>query len=258
MLDKIFYLNEQGSRASNEDSIFPQRGEATLEDRLFIVCDGVGGQNSGEIASKITSNAIAEYLKTISYDKVTVKEIRMAITHSREVMQDFVIRNPKSKSMCTTLALIYLAHDEAIIVWCGDSRIYHVRNGNVIWKSKDHSVVQQLVDEGEITQEEALIHPERNIIIHCIRPVKSYIKIDNHLIDNIQPNDSLLIVTDGVLENINENKIKEILGPLQTETDKEKLFQQYCEGKTSDNYSMYLLSFADNKRNHLNLKYEPN
>lgn len=243
MLDKIFYLNEQGRRASNEDSIFPKGGEATLEERLFVVCDGVGGQNSGEIASKITSNAIAEYLQTISLGKVTINEIRMAIIHSREVMQDFVIRHPKSKSMCTTLALVYLADDEAIIAWCGDSRIYHVRNGDVLWKSKDHSVVQQLIDEGEITEEEALIHPERNIIIHCIRPGKSYIKIDNHLINNIQSNDYILLLTDGILENINESTIKEILGPMHTEKDKQMLFQWYCDGKTSDNYSMYLLHF---------------
>ena len=159
------------------------------------------------------------------------------------LMQQYVIQNPKFGGMCTTLAMAYLRNNQVLISWCGDSRIYHIRAGEILWHSKDHSLVQQLIDDGEISEEEAVNHPHKNIILNCLGPAKSLTGISFYQIDEISKGDFILLLTDGVLEQIDNSRLKGILGPSQKDHDKKKLFWEYYHGNTFDNFSMYLLHF---------------
>jgi serine/threonine protein phosphatase PrpC len=255
MLTNIFYLNEQGKRKNIEDHIFPFPGIATNDDNLFIVCDGVGGLSKGEEASRIACKGISEYIHSLPSKSINASDLEAAVDCAMEQMHDFASEYPEAEQMSTTLTLVYLQDSLAWIAWCGDSRIYHIRNGKVLWQSKDHSLVQQLVEAGEISSEEALRHPQKNIILRSLSAANKNTNIDTHCITQIISGDFILLCTDGILENIGDKEIMDILGPQQKEKNKTKLFLQFCAGKTSDNFSMYLLELGKgnntsaNKRN---------
>lgn len=205
---EIFYLNEIGKKANNEDSISPEIGVATLNDNLFIVCDGVGGENKGEIASKIVCTAIGDYFKTKKDIVGKEKEaIEKAIHYANQKLLAYAAKDALAKRMSTTLALVFLAERSVITAWCGDTRIHHIRNGEIIWKSKDHSLVNELISRGELTEEEARNHPKKNVITRCLNALNTNNTVDFFEIQNFETNDYLLLCSDGFLEQINKEGV---------------------------------------------------
>jgi protein phosphatase len=241
MPEKIEYLHQQGKRKNIEDSLFPIPGTARNTDRVFIVCDGVGGEQKGEVASQIVCSYMGSVLSAAKPDTITEVSIQQAASDAVAAMQDYAKLHPDAQNMSTTLTLCYFQNGGVWVAWCGDSRVYHLRNGNVLWKTKDHSLVQQLVDAGEITEEEALTHPRKNIILRSLSAASDKATVDTHYISDLQEGDHLLLCTDGLLEQIQDEHLYQILNQNNRQKDKSILFQNYCEGKTNDNYSMYLL-----------------
>jgi protein phosphatase len=247
MITNLFYLNEQGKRKNIEDAIFPKPNTASINDKLFIVCDGVGGQAKGEEASRIACEAISESIYSLGIKDIQEHHIHEAVLFATAQMQQYISQHPEAEQMSTTLTMAFINGNDALVAWCGDSRIYHIRKGKVLWQSKDHSLVQQLVDLGEISKEEALNHPKKNIIIRSLN-AHTVSKTDVHRISNIVQGDYILLCTDGILENIDDQALMSICGPQQINTNKTKLFLDHCEGKTQDNFSMYLLQLSDVKK----------
>lgn len=238
---EIFCLNELGKRTNNEDAVSPAKGAASLSDTLFIVCDGVGGENKGEVASEIVCLSIRDYLKkqkVVSGDERAA--IREAIKHANKKLAAYVATDESAKRMSTTLALVSLGEQSVLAAWCGDTRIHHIRNGKILWRSKDHSLVSELVSQGELTEEEARSHPKRNVITRSLNALSFNSVVDFHEINNFESGDYLLLCSDGFLEKINDKIIYEILlnGDGQ---DKAKSFLSFCDGMTRDNFSMYLV-----------------
>ena len=167
--------------------------------------------------------------------------ISLAQAFVLEQMAAYASLHPEAARMSTTLALAYLDQDRATVAWCGDSRIYHLRKGRVVWRSADHSFVSALVQHGEITEKEARFHPQKNIITRSLTAAGPVSQIDLHQLEDIQPGDCLLLCTDGLLEQIEEERLAAILH--NPNENKAALCMAYCRDKTRDNYSMYLISF---------------
>lgn len=230
-----------GRRANNEDTISPPKGLATVNDRLFIVCDGVGGEKKGEVASDIVCRAIPEFLSRQPFsDSTLVDRIQKSIHYANAKLADYTATDTDAKRMSTTVALVYLGQLSVMAAWCGDSRIHHIRNGKILWKSKDHSIVSELVNQGELTEEEARRHPQRNVITRSLNALNYNSMAEFHEITNFETGDYLLICSDGFLEQVNNNIIHEILSD-EKKKDKANFFNAYCSNRTRDNYSMYLI-----------------
>jgi len=240
----ICYLNELGQRAELEDSIFPAPGKATLSDRLFLVCDGVGGEHKGEEASRIACESFARYFLQFPPvpNQVDPTYITLAQAFVLEQLAAYASLHPEAARMSTTLALVYLDQERVTVAWCGDSRIYHLRKGKAIWHSTDHSFVSTLVQHGEITEKEARFHPQKNIITRSLSAAGPVSQIDLRQLEDIQPGDYLLLCTDGLLEQIEEERLAAILD--NPNENKAGLFMAYCRDKTRDNFSMYLITLS--------------
>lgn len=251
-INKVFSLIEKGKRIQIEDSIYPPQGSATTSSKFFLVCDGVGGENKGEVASKIVANTIGDYLNKTTH-KLNKTTILAGIEEAIQGIRKYAIEYPEAVKMSTTLTLASIQKDGIWLVWCGDSKIYHFRNGEVLWKSKDHSLVQHLVDLGEITEEMALTHPRKNVITRSISATTKVEQIDFYFQNDIQSGDYLLLASDGIFEQMDEAKFKEIL--ISTNTKKEILVNNFCDGNTNDNYSMYLLSLSKSKSSNTKLLF---
>jgi PPM family protein phosphatase len=147
-----------------------------------------------------------------------------------------------SKDMATTICLLVFSGQRALIAWCGDSRVYQVRKGEILFKTADHSLVNTLVKNGDITEDEALTHPQRHVILKAINGDDSPADAEEHWVEDIAPGDYFLLCTDGLLENITEADIKTLLNGERTRAkDIISIIQERCFGKTRDNYSLYLL-----------------
>ncbi len=247
-IKQISYINNIGQRPQLEDSIYPQPGNASALDDLFMVCDGVGGESTGEEASRIACEEFPAYFRRVPITGGQLKKeyIQEAQKQVLGKMREFAQQHPEAQKMSTTLTLAHISQNEISVAWCGDSRIYHIRDRQVIWRSTDHSLVANLVKHGEITEEEARTHPQRNVITRSLSASGHVSEIDIHHIKHIYNGDYLMLCTDGVLEQIDEDRLKDIL---KTDVkDKAAAFLYYCEGKTKDNFSLYLLQLEADRQ----------
>lgn len=240
------YIWELGQRANQEDAIFPKAGEATAEDHLFILCDGMGGHEHGEVASQTISSGMAEYLKA-HFDPsqpLTDDTILQALETANEQLD--TLDDGAQRKMGTTLTLLCFHRGGLTVAHIGDSRIYHVRPGSntILYKSRDHSLVYDLYQAGEITAEEMKTSPQKNIITRAIMPGKANrVKPDIAHITNIQPGDYFYICSDGMLEQMEDDELVGILAAEGTDDDKrEKLIEATSGNK--DNHSAYLVHIA--------------
>lgn len=245
----IYYLFETGGKKNQEDYIWPLAGRATLQDKIFIVCDGVGGSDNGEIASRIIAEFMGKALQNVNVENISSGFINDKLDIARQKLVDYAKTNGLNRDMATTFCMLAIGEKRTFIAWSGDSRVYHLRDGEVLYKTSDHSLVNTLLKNGEITEEDAVLHPQKNIILKAIKADGSPIDIEDIWIENVRAGDYFLLCTDGLLENITEKDIKFFLNQNDRgHYDLINAFQQKCYNRTRDNYSMYLVKIQKDER----------
>ena len=249
-----FALNEIGGRSNNEDSIYPTKGNATQEDTLFVVCDGVGGAEKGEVASRLVCEGFAFYFqqKLMGEDALYDKEfVRGALAYAQGKIDEYLLENPEAKGMGTTLTLVHFNAQGATIAHVGDSRVYHIRGKEIMFKTQDHSFVNGLVRDGIISEEEAKTHPKRNVITRAIqgnsvKPTAADVFVQT----DIQKGDYFFLCTDGILEQITDELLVEIVSSDTGNEEKIKRINACCKDRTKDNYSCYLIPIEKGTNDH--------
>lgn len=235
------YCNEIGLRESNEDAIYP--GTPTEDSRLFMVCDGVGGQAKGEVASSLACQGFSKYLSENPVEYIEDETyLPLALQSVEQNLGTYLETHPEAKGMATTFTFLLIsdAEEKALVGWVGDSRVYHIRDGDILFQTKDHSVVQGMVDMGEITEEEAQTHPKRNIITRAVNGVNST-RVDQHVITDIKKDDFFFLCTDGILEHLDEERISLwFKGKASVQEIKSEIMEN-AKDDTKDNYSMYII-----------------
>lgn len=235
----------QGQRENNEDSIYPPAGEATAQHRFFIVCDGVGGAQKGELASHIAVTGFVDYFTKHPSSTYSETVIKAAFAHVLDRFDAMLQQQHLLRGMATTLTFVGIGEKEVTAAHIGDSRIYQIRQGKIVFKSEDHSKVNYLLKTGLITEQQAKNHPERNVITRAIQGSHKETDIEiNHLTD-VQSGDYFFQCTDGVLENLTDDALCQILDSEHNDTKKLQLILNLCEGNTRDNYSGYLVQIAE-------------
>ncbi|MBL0300593.1 MAG: serine/threonine-protein phosphatase [Cytophagaceae bacterium] len=243
-------FRELGQRDNNEDCIFPEKGKGGSETELFLVCDGMGGLDKGELASQIVIDTVTQYLLNRSKN-INEELIHSAVKTAHNALELELKKDSLLNRMGSTLTLLALNTQGAIIAHIGDSRVYHIRDGKILYKTRDHKQVLDMVDDGIITFEQAKTHPWRNRLSRSIS-VKRHTTEDEFrtkydkpvvkFIEDIQINDYFFMCTDGVLEQIDDETLINLLSTKEN-NNQQKLEQilELCKGKTKDNYSGYLL-----------------
>lgn len=144
-------ITEKGGRSNNEDSIYPLPEQVTLDQKLFMVCDGVGGAEKGEVASSLACESIQTFFSTFLKDDPTPEFIHKAVHYAEVCFDSYVQEHPEAMGMATTLTMAYIASSGIVLAHIGDSRIYHLRKGEILYQTEDHSLVNSLVKLGKIT-----------------------------------------------------------------------------------------------------------
>lgn len=198
-------------RASNQDSY--AAGELPDGVAWAVVCDGMGGVAGGNVASSNAVKVISERITSSYRPNMSPNSIKnmliSAITAANINVYDMSRTNSELEGMGTTVVCAVITDGVAHIAHAGDSRAYAVKKDNIYQLTKDHSVVQELVERGQITEDEAKNHPRKNIITRALG-VNSELKVDYCEYD-LDDNDIIVLCTDGFTNFVDDNEFHDIV-----------------------------------------------
>lgn len=230
-------------REKNQDSIFASNES---EQPLFIIADGMGGHKGGEIASSDAINIIKDVFIANKEILTNKKEIEKVIKESIETANTKVYEKSlellEYSGMGTTVSLCYIYKSHVYIGHVGDSRIYIIEKDRISQVTEDHSLVNELVKKGEITLEEAKVHPKRNMITRAVG-TSSDIEIDIKSI-KYKEGDKILLCTDGLSNMLDTKDILDIAGQESSLLEKgESLINIAKKNGGTDNISLIMIEF---------------
>ena len=203
-------------RSGNEDNFF---AEADGQRGVFVVADGMGGHAAGEVASEMAVQIIAKELGSLRglTDEQAGERMRNAIIEANAEIFDRTLSEHDKRGMGTTITSLVLLPHRYLIGQVGDSRAYMLRDGQLLQVTKDHSYVQEQVDLGLLTPEQARVHPYSNVITRCIGANAEV--VPDLYFGHLRPGDVLLLASDGLTGMLEDPQLQTILsgegGPQQ-------------------------------------------
>jgi PPM family protein phosphatase len=225
-------------RDSNEDAIL-------LRDSVFAVADGMGGHLAGEIASATALKPVEALEGRVFRDSTAaVEALRSAVVSANETVSELADKEPSYRGMGTTLTAALVEGRRLHLAHVGDSRAYLLRDGRFSQLTDDHTLVQHLVDEGQITREEATKHPQRSIITRAIG-VSPVIDVDSMSLE-LQPGDQLLLCSDGLTGAVDDETIHRVLLEMEDiDVAVDHLVELANANGGHDNITVLLLRYDD-------------
>ena len=208
---KLFGKTDIGLvRESNQDAF--SFGSFDDGNCWAVVCDGMGGVSGGQIASGICVEKVSEAIKRGYRDKMNLSSAKNLLSTAINAANSAVFKeaqeNIELKGMGTTVVAVLVLEKLCVIAHVGDSRAY-ILNEVIKPITKDHSFVQLLIDTGKITEEEAKVHPDRNIITRAVG-ILSFVDVDFDIVD-VDENNNILICTDGLNGAVEDDKILDVI-----------------------------------------------
>lgn len=236
-----------GRKDQQEDAVWPLFSDVTVDNPCIVLCDGVGGSEHGEVASQTSSQVIGEYLSGViaKSNNVCDEDVQDAVNMAYDKLEQLDTETSENGtvSMATTLTCVCFHRDGVLAAHMGDSRIYHIRPGQgLLYQSADHSLVNALLQAGELTIEEAKVFPRKNVITKAIQPHgNKRFKAEVHQLTDVKSGDYIFLCCDGVLEQLTNERLIEILSMSCTDEEKVQMLEAESTGKTKDNYTAYLI-----------------
>lgn len=244
---------EQGPREKQEDSIFPKYGEIKDTDRLFILCDGMGGHSAGEVASATVCAALSDYILSAGTDsegEFSDEDFKTALERAYDELDKK--DDGAAKKMGTTLVFLKLHRNGCTIAHIGDSRVYHIRPGKtaedteILFQTKDHSLINDLIKIGELTPEEARLSRQKNIITRAMQPcMPNRSKADIYHSEDIQPGDYFMLCSDGILEQMEDDNIRFIFSAKGGDINNKIDILVKATAHNHDNHSAILVNITE-------------
>ena len=245
-------INEIGQRDNQEDTIIQWKNS------LFVLCDGMGGHEHGEVASQTVCKSLVTWFdQQDNSNSLSDDQLRDALEYAYQQLDKYADDNPRQ--MGTTLTLLYIHAQGVTAVHMGDSRIYHIRpysppesggvrgglKSGLLYQSRDHSLVFDLFQSGEITYEEMDNYAQKNVITRAMTPGEdNRMRPDIIHISDIQPGDYFYICSDGMLEQMSNNELVDLLSSDATD-DRKRQQLIAATSMNQDNHSAWLIHVKD-------------
>lgn len=235
---QIFSKTDRGRvRTDNQDAYFA--GKITDDSVFAVVCDGMGGANAGNVASELAVRHISEYVIRSYRDGMdmtdTEKTLKNAIVSANISLYDKAVNNAELAGMGTTAVAAFVKDGTAVIAHVGDSRIYLV-NGEIKQLTRDHSVVQSLIESGKITPEDAKVHPRKNVITRALGAEED-VAVDSDCL-NLSNGDTLLLCSDGLTNFLDDKDILKVFQNNDISAVAERLVEEANENGGGDNITV--------------------
>ncbi len=195
-------------REMNQDNYYISGNQDKF--KLYIVADGMGGYNGGEVASALAIASAKSYIEnnfeTIEHDKINIQKlVKSAVEYANMVVYEKAKEDKELTGMGTTLEICLVYSNRVYIGHVGDSRIYRIRKNFIRKLTTDHSYVESLVKDGTITREEAVKHPKKNMLMKALG-CNSYVEPDV-MVKGFEKEDILVITSDGLTNMVSDEEI---------------------------------------------------
>lgn len=229
------------ARDINQDYYYVSSPEDKIT--LYILADGMGGYNGGEVASRLATDSVKSYIQN-NFEKIEkqrdeiLKLVKNAVEYANMIVYEKSKQQKELEGMGTTLEVCLIYNNKAYIGHVGDSRIYRIRKEVMRKLTKDHSYVQQLVEDGKITREEADTHPKKNMLTKALG-CTPYVEPDIRA-RNIEENDILIMCSDGLTNMVKEREIYKIIKE-NPQTAVEELINQANLAGGYDNITVVII-----------------
>lgn len=203
---KSWAISHTGAvRKHNEDNMLsrPDLG-------LWVVADGAGGHDSGEVASGMIVAGLDRLPGQLTSSEL-LSNVRLTVSQVHQELRDEAARRGNGAMIASTFVALILRDRHFACLWAGDSRAYLLRAGVLQQISRDHSLVQELVDSGNLAAEDAERHPHANVITRAVGSDSDELELDK-VIGQIEPGDRFLLCSDGLSKTLSEAEISSLLG----------------------------------------------
>ncbi len=223
---EYYQLTTVGDRTINQDCTAQK---VSSKYGLFVVADGLGGHHAGEKASKFFCQGLIrqadKYHRMLKNPRQnTLKSIfAQWISAAVYEMKKLFVGDEEAVNAHTTCVILYLDDDFSASIHCGDSRIYRLDEKQVLWRTKDHSLIQKQLDEGVISEREMGLHPDQHQLIRSINIKHSNPQVEVHIYPPIKPGETFLLCTDGFWEFIKENDLLELSAQMSGKKELKKI-----------------------------------
>ncbi len=228
-------------RESNQDMY--DCGIFETGDSWVVVCDGMGGVSGGQIASELCVEKVSSAIKRGYRANLSVKAAQnlllSAIAASNSIVHDKAQQEPQYHGMGTTIVAAIIIKNIVVIAHVGDSRAYILSGKTVKQITKDHSLVQLMIDNGKITADEAKTHPDKNIITRAVGVV-NFVDVEFDVCD-INSGEKLLVCTDGLSGSVSDEEMINIINEY-SDSSAEKLVEKALENGSRDNITVVVMS----------------
>ena len=244
----VYGLSDVGlSREHNEDSI-----SWDIDLGLIMLADGMGGHNAGEIASELAVTAIRDALLDVltpeMLDTQMIKcdeALREAVVYANEEIHEQANRRIECAGMGTTVVITLFHDDKVTYAHVGDSRIYRFRHGEIKQLTQDHSLVQEMIDNGYLSEEEAMISSSRNLITRALG-IAPDVEVDVHT-EALDRDDIYLLCSDGLSDLLGEEDMARLISEYRLDLGEaaQKMVDLANERGGTDNISVILVALHE-------------
>lgn len=234
---KAIYKSDKGLvRDSNQDWVEVRNYDDGS--CLSVVCDGIGGEAGGDIASKETAHTIVDYFEQHMKDNDIKSVIFSGLNYANQRIIDIGKSDKEISNLGTTVVVAFVKDNKLHVANIGDSRAYLVSNSDIIQITQDHSMVNELLSKGIISPDEAKNSPNKNIIT---RSIGCHNTKPDYYIRSLNENEKILLCTDGLTNCVSDEDIKRIVNESTPEDSIEILLNTANENGGIDNISISLI-----------------
>jgi len=240
-------LTTKGDKPDNQDCM---ANYVCQDFAVFIVADGLGGHHAGEKAAQFFCRgvlmAMRKYQPLLSHENVESVMARWMDDAVREMRLLFAGDENADKSH-TTCAILYLDKERCITAHCGDSRVYKIMRQQLVWRTRDHSLTQQLLDEGKISEREMGVHPEQNQLTRSINILNIY-KPEIHVYPAAGQGDCFVLCSDGFWEHVKESELIQLSESVSVKDELKRLVKLsiFRAAGRSDNVTAQFVKIVEN------------
>lgn len=226
--ESIYYLYEAGIQIKQEDYLWPVAGKATVHDKVFMVCDGDGSFYQGGIASKLVCQFMAAKVLKFSEQKISGERIDKWLREARDRLINYAREYRLDTDLATTFSMLILYDQKVLISWYGDSRIYHLRGDEILFRTEAYSPDHEPINNTRIAR--------------GITADRSPIYAETKWMEDVQDGDYFLLGSKGFEKTATDDDIKLLVSQSDNGmTDLTGSFKRLAFEKSTDNYSMYLI-----------------
>ena len=195
-------------RSSNQDTVFASDEPVGALPNLFVVADGMGGHKAGDFASQYTVRCVSSYAQETD-EESACRILQGGMQRANRELNTMARSEPDKQGMGTTMVAAVIDRHEMYVANVGDSRLYLLRGGLLIQITEDHSFVQEMFSKGQISKEEARVHPQKNLITRAIGTMDD-LKVDFFHVE-LEEDDGILLCSDGLTNMLEDERIGELL-----------------------------------------------